>query len=219
MAVQTNQKQLKSFLGLASYYQWFVQGSAAPLFQLLQKDRDFVWTEKCQEAFSSLQHALSEAPPADPALPFILDADASSVGVGGVLSQVGPEGERAVVYFSRVFNKHERRYCDTRRELLVVVLSISHFKYYLCGLMFTVRTDHSALQWLMSFKEPEAQVARWLEELQAFDFNVEHRAGTRHANADALSHRPCAAVGCHYCERRETRERELWEEETGYTEQ
>ncbi len=139
MAVQTNQKQLKSFLGLASYYQWFVQGSAAPLFQLLQKDRDFVWTEKCQEAFSSLQHALSEAPvlaPADPALPFILDADASSVGVGGVLSQVGPEGERAVAYFSWAFNKHES-----------------------------------------------------------------------------------AAVGCHYCERRETRERELREEETGYTEQ
>ena len=214
-----NQKQLKSFLGLASYYRRFVRGFAciaAPLFQLLQKDRDFLWTEQCQVAFSGLQQALCEAPvlaPADPATPFILDTDASGVGVGGVLSQVGPEGERVVAYFSRAFNKAERRYCVTRRELLAVVLSIRHFKYYLCGLPFTVRTDHSALQWLMSFKEPEGQVARWLEELQAFNFTVEHRAGARHANADALSRRPCATAGCRYCERRETRERELQEEE------
>jgi len=221
----TNQKQLKSFLGLASYYRRFVRGfagTAAPLFQLLQKDKDFVWTESCQTAFSSLQRALSEAPvlaPADPVLPFVLDTDASSEGVGGVLSQVGPEGERVVAYFSRAFNKHEKRYCVTRRELLAVVLSIRHFRYYLCGLEFLVRTDHSALQWLMTFKEPEGQVARWLEELQAFNFRVEHRAGVRHANADALSRRPCAADGCRFCEKREARERELLEEETGAMEQ
>lgn len=120
--IPSNQKQLKSFLGLALYYRRFVQGfacTAAPLYQLLQKDIGFVWTEQCQGAFSSLQRGLSEAPvlaPADPTLPFILDTDASGVGVGGVLSQVGPEGERVVTYFSRAFNKHERRYCVTRRE-------------------------------------------------------------------------------------------------------
>ncbi|KAJ8416517.1 hypothetical protein AAFF_G00358050 [Aldrovandia affinis] len=87
------QAQVKSFVGLASYYRRFVRGFssvAAPLYQLLQKDRDFVWTEQCQEAFSSLQHALSEAPvlsPPDTTLPFILDTDASGVGAGGVLSQ------------------------------------------------------------------------------------------------------------------------------------
>ena len=75
------------------------------------------------------------------------------------------------------------------------MLSIRHFRYYLCGLPFTVRTDHSALQWLMTFKEPEGQVARWLEELQAYVFKVEHRAGARHTNADALSWWPCAAEG------------------------
>jgi len=215
----TNQKQLKSFLGLASYYRRFVRGfacTAAPLFQLLQKDSNFAWTEQCQTAFSSLRQALIEAPvlaPADPSLPFTLDTDASGSGVGGVLSQARPEGERVVGYFSRAFSKAERRYCVTRRELLAVVLSIRHFKYYLCGQTFTVRTDHSALQWLMTFKEPEGQVARWLEQLQAFDFIVEHRAGTRHTNADALSRRPCAAGECRYCERRETREKELREEE------
>ena len=217
--VPSTQKDLKSFLGLASYYRRFVRGFsciAAPLFQLLHKDREFVWTDACQGAFDQLRRALSDAPvlaPADPSLPFMLDTDASGVGAGGVLSQVGADGERVVAYFSRVFNKAEKRYCVTRRELLAVVLSVRHFKYYLCGLPFTVRTDHSALQWLMSFREPEGQVARWLEELQAYNFTVVHRAGAQHSNADALSRRPCAADGCHHCERRESRELELCEEE------
>jgi len=159
-----------------------------------------------------MQRALCGAP-ADPTLSFILDTDASGVGMGGVLSQEGPEGERVVAYFSWAFNKAERHYCVTRRELLAQVFSIRHFKYYLCGPPFTVRTERAALKWLMSFKEPEGQVARWLEEPQAFNLTVEHRAGVNHTNADALSRRPCASDGCRYCERREAGERELREEE------
>ncbi|CAI5668788.1 unnamed protein product [Oreochromis niloticus] len=210
-----DQKQLKSFLGLASYYRRFVKGFssiAAPLFRLLQKDRDFIWTQDCQQAFNTLRRSLTESPvlaPPDPTLPFVLDTDASNVGLGAVLSQVGPEGEKVVAYFSRVLNRSERRYCVTRRELLAVVAGVRHFKYYLCGTSFVIRTDHAALQWLMSFREAEGQVARWLEELQAFNFTVEHRAGTHHSNADALSRRPCAAAGCRYCEKREETEREL----------
>ena len=113
-----------------------------------------------------------------------------------------------VAYFSQKLTKAERNYCVTRRELLALVLSARHFKYYLCGRPFVIRTDHSALQWLMTFKEPEGQVARWLEELQEYDFKIEHRPGARHSNADALSRRPCATVGCRYCERREARELE-----------
>lgn len=74
--------------------------------------------------------------------------------------------------------------------------SIKHFKYYLCGLPFTVRTDHSALQWLMSFKEPEGQVAHSLEKFQAYDFTMVHRAGALHFNTDTVSHRPCIADVC-----------------------
>ena len=203
-------QDLKSFLGLSSYYRRFVKGFsciAAPLFCLLKKGEAFLWTEKCQTAFTSLQEALLKAPilsPPDLTLPFVLDT--SNVGSGAVLAQVTPGGERVVAYYSRIFNKAERRYCVTRRELLAVVSAIRHFKYYLGGLHFTVQTDHSALQWLMSFKEPEGQLARWIEELQAYDFTVVHRPGTQHGNADALSHRPCDSDGCRYCEKREAQE-------------
>ncbi|CAI5669096.1 unnamed protein product [Oreochromis niloticus] len=117
-----DQKQLKTFLGLASYYRRFVKGFssiAAPLFRLLQKDRDFIWTQDCQQAFNTLRRSLTESPvlaPPDPTLPFVLDTDASNVGLGAVLSQVGPDGEKVVAYFSRVLNRTGCRYCEKREE-------------------------------------------------------------------------------------------------------
>ena len=135
--------------------------------------------------------------------------DASGEGVGAVLSQAWPEGERVVAYYSKALRKAEQRYCVTRRELLAVVFATRHFKYYLCGRPFTIRTDHASLQWLMTFREPEGQLARWLEELQGYEFIVIHRAGERHGNADVLSRRPCSEYGCWYCDRREAREQQL----------
>lgn len=76
-----------------------------------------------------------------------------------------------------------------------------HFKYYLCGLS-SVRTNHSALQWLLAFKEPEGQVAQWLDELQLHNFRVEQRALAQHSNTDSLSS-TCPAEGCMYFDKRE----------------
>ena len=123
---------------------------------------------------------------------FILDTDTSSGhSIGAVLSQKQPDGtERVLAYGSRALHCHERNNCATRLEMLALVDFIDHFRYYLLGRNFLVRTDHHALKWLMSFKQPEGQVARWLERLQEYDFTVEHRPGLSHANADALSRRP-----------------------------
>ena len=188
-------------------------GIAAPLNHHLKRDTPFQWTEGHQRA---LKHALAEAPvlaAPDPKRPFILDTDASNEGLGAVLAQQGPDGEHVVAYYSRTFDKAEKRYCVTRRELLAVVAAVRHFRYYLGGLPFLVRTDHSALQWLLSFKEPEGQIARWQEELQPYVFKVEHKAGLRHSNADALSRRPCAEDSCGYSDQRVELERELCGEE------
>ena len=73
-----------------------------------------------------------------------------------------------VEYASRVLSKQERNYCVTRKELLAVVTFLQHYKQYLIGLPFTIRTDHSALTWLQNFKQPEGQLAYWLEILQEF---------------------------------------------------
>lgn len=91
-----------------------------------------------------------------------------------------PDGERVVADYSWTFNKNESHNCVTRQELLAVVSAIQHIKYDLGDHHFTFRTNHGALQWLMSFKELEGQLARWIEMLQAYDFDVVYTAGTHH---------------------------------------
>ena len=72
-------------------------------------------------------------------------------------------------YYSRTLSKPERNYCVTRRELLAVLECIKHYHKYLYGQHFLLKTDHSALRWLLQFKIPEGQLARWIECLQTYD--------------------------------------------------
>ncbi|CAC5385151.1 unnamed protein product [Mytilus coruscus] len=126
----------------------------------------------------------------------ILDTDASNVALGGVLSQRHDDGkEKVIAYASRSMSKSERRYCVTRKELLAVVYFMKYFKPYLYGRKFTIRTDHSSLRWLLNFKNPEGQVARWIETLSVCDMHIHHRQGTQHRNDDALSRIPCKQCG------------------------
>ncbi|XP_039453944.1 LOW QUALITY PROTEIN: uncharacterized protein LOC120432803 [Oreochromis aureus] len=174
-----NPAELRSFLGLASYYRRFVKDFAtiASPCTSSHKGREFRWSEDCAVAFDRLRSALVEAPVLaypDLQLPFVVDTDASNTGVGAVLSQEGPEGERVISYYSRSLSRPERNYCVTRRELLAIILGLHHFRPYLYGKKFLLRTDHASLTWLLSFKEPEGQLARWLETLQDYHFEVRH---------------------------------------------
>ena len=118
---------------------------------------------------------------------FILDTDASSFAIGAVLSQIQGGKERAIAYASRTLEKSEENYCVTRKEMLAVVFFTKYFKHYLLGRHFILRTDHGSLRWLHRFKEPEGQVQRWLQQLSQFDFEIVHRPGLKHGNADAMS--------------------------------
>ena len=90
-----------------------------------------------------------------------MDCYASDFGIGGVLSQVvRHEVEQPVSYCSRTLSKPERKYAVTRKKMLALVDSLRHFRCYILGRKFKVRTDQSALQWLKTFKEPVGQVAR-----------------------------------------------------------
>ena len=66
---------------------------------------------------------------------------------------------------------------------------------YLLEREFTLRTDHDSLTWLQNFRDPQGQLARWLERLQEFNFKVVHRQGRKHTNADALSRLLCRQCG------------------------
>ena len=199
--IPTNVTEVRSFLGMCSYYRRFIRdfaSEAKPLHCLTEKGRKFLWTKEAQIAFETLRNRLITAPIL--ALPditkrFILDTDASNNAIGAVLSQEIDGRERVIAYASRTLTKAERKYCVTRKELLAVVNFIKHFRHYLYGKEFLIRTDHGSLKWLLRFKNPEGQLARWLEVISTYNMKIEHRPGRKHGNADGLSRIPCCQCG------------------------
>nr|VZH95593.1 unnamed protein product [Spirometra erinaceieuropaei] len=133
-----------------------------------EKNRPFVWSDDCACAFTDLCAALCLAPLLSlpnidkDAPPFILDIDANGYAIGAVLSQADANGvEHPICFASNTLTKPQRNYCTFRRELPAIVESLRQSKHLLIGQRFILRTDHRALQWLRSFKDPMDQLARW----------------------------------------------------------
>ncbi|GFY30892.1 retrovirus-related Pol polyprotein from transposon 17.6 [Trichonephila clavipes] len=205
-----NLRELRSFLGLCTYYRKFVKwfsNIARPLHKLTESKQNIQWAKECEDSFLQLKEALTSSPILiypQPDKPFILDTDASNESVGAVLSQEIDGQERVVAYWSKCLSKPERNYCVTRKELLAIVKAIEHFHHYLYGQKFLLRTDHASLTWLMNFRNTEGQVARWIQRLNEYYFDIRHRKGSSHGNADALSRRPCPE-NCRHSSRVETK--------------
>lgn len=195
--IPRNAKEVKSFLGLCSYYRRFVKSFAKiarPLHKVAEKGNVFDWTDDCSEAFNQLKECLVSAPILGYPLEncqFILDTDASDQATGAVLSQIQDDREVVIAYFSKTMNIHEQQYCVTRKELLAVVQALKAFNHYLYGQHILLRTDNAAVSWMRNLKQPSGQVARWLEVLGTYNMTVTHRAGLQHRNADAMSRKPC----------------------------
>ena len=200
------------FLGLSSYYRRCIPDFstiAKPLYKLTEAKAEFAWTEQCQLAFDSLKGLLTSgrvlAYPTREGK-FVLDTDASDHGIGAVLSQFQDGVEKPIAFASRTLSKSERNYCVTRRELLAIVEFVKQHRHYLQGTRFCIRTDHAPLRFVVQAKDPEGQLARWIDYLSTFDFEIQYRPGQRHLNADSLSRRPCV-VRCKWCKGWKSRER------------
>ena len=197
-----NQKQLKSFLGLANYYKRFVKDFSkicVPLNRLLQKDKKQKfepgdWTDKCQHAFDTLKNSLTSPPVlgyADMNKPFVLSTDASGAAIGYILGQVDETGrEQAIAFGGRALHPDEKKWTVTELECLAVIAGMEAYKHYLKSNGFKVFTDHKALQWLNNIKDPTGRLGRWVLRMQEFDFEIIHREGKKNQNADAISRFP-----------------------------
>ena len=209
-------RDIRSFLGFCSYYRDFLPGYARvaqPLQALAhwtpgRRKEPFPWGSEQDLAFKAVKELFRTTPvlkypTADGH--FILDTDASNDSIGAALSQVQEGREVPLAFASNTLNKAQRNYCTTKRELLAVVVYTKKFKHFLWGGDFTLRTDHSSLRWLLNFKEAEGMIGRWLTHLSEFGLEnsqIQHRAGTKHINADALSRKPvrkCSRNDCDDC--------------------
>lgn len=184
-------KALRSFLGLAGFYRRFIRGYAliaAPLIQLTSVD-PFQWTSEAQSAFDSLKQALSSAPVlALPNfdLPFTVETDASGVGMGAVLSQLG----HPIAFFSKAFNPKLLRSSTYVRELFAITSAVKKWRQYLLGHHFTIITDHRSLKELVNQVIQTPEQHTYLARLMGFDYTIQYRSGNRNQAADALSRLP-----------------------------
>lgn len=179
---------LCSFLGLVGYYRLFIKdfgAIAAPLTQLLRKD-SFLWSEAAVAAFASLKQALLVAPILQ--LPyleqlFVVDCDTFGSCFGAVVHQ----GTGAIAFFSRPFLPCHMKLAPYERELIGLEQAVRHWRPYLWGRCFVVRTDHYALQFLLHQRLSTLPQHQWVSKLFGYDFAVKFWPTRLNIAMDALS--------------------------------
>ncbi|XP_042454625.1 uncharacterized protein LOC122038761 [Zingiber officinale] len=186
-------REVRSFLGHAGFYRRFIRDFSAialPLSRLLQKVVEFVFDEKCKEAFNKLREALISSPivcSPDWLLPFELMCDASNFAVGVVLSQ-GVEGAPHVIsYASKTMDSAQSNYTTTEKELLAIIFALDKFRSYLLCSHVIVFSDHAALKFLLKKADAKPRLIRWMLLLQGFDIEIRDRSGKENLVADHLS--------------------------------
>ncbi len=205
----TTVKELQRFLGFANFYRRFIaqySQMSAPLTSLLRhKPKSLSWMPEATQAFQHLKFAFCSAPALlhpNPNLRFVVEVDASTLGVGAVLSQW--KGEPPVLhpcaYFSKKLSPAEQNYDIGDRELLAIKLALEEWRHWLEGAQhpFEVITDHKNLQYLRDAKRLNPRQARWALFFTRFRFTVTYRPGHKNLKADALSrlHQPDPSPDC-----------------------
>ena len=181
--------EIRSFLGLAGYYRRFMENFskiAKPLISLLEKGKDFKWTDACQNSFEELKRRLTTAPML--AMPdihknFDIYCDASRQGLGCVLMQEG----RFIAYASRQLRKHELNYPTHDLELAAVVHALKIWRHYILGNRCEIYTNHKSLKYIFTQNDLNLRQRRWLELIKNYDLGIRYHPGKANVVADALS--------------------------------
>ena len=197
-----NVQQLQAYLGMINFYRKYVQNMAgvlSPLYKLLKKGTSWNWSDIEQQAFEKSKVLLMKSPLLvhyDPSKPLIVMSDASSYGIGSVLSHRYPDGsERPIAFASRVLSSAERNYSQLDKEGLALIYGVKKFHKYLFGRKFEILTDHKPLLGLLSENQlipavASARVTRWALMLSAYNYHLMYRPGKKIAPADFASRFP-----------------------------
>ncbi len=192
-----SRKALLRFLGFANFYRRFIRNFsqlAAPLTALTSTKMTFRWSNAAEAAFTKLRGRFVSAPilrAPDPTRQFVVEVDASEVGVGAVLSQRATSDDKVhpCAFFSHRLSPAERNYDIGNRELLAVKLTLEEWRHWLegSGVPFVVWTDHKNLEYIQSAKRLNSRQARWALFFGRFDFSISYRPGSKNIKPDALS--------------------------------
>uniref|UniRef100_A0A8C1TGE2 Gypsy retrotransposon integrase-like protein 1 n=1 Tax=Cyprinus carpio TaxID=7962 RepID=A0A8C1TGE2_CYPCA len=192
-----SRKALQRFLGFANFYRRFIRNFsqlASPLTALTSPGTPFRWSDAAEAAFAKLKSRFVSAPilvAPDPTRQFVVEVDASEVGVGAVLSQRAASDDKVhpCAFFSHRLSPAERNYDIGNRELLAVKLALEEWRHWLegSGVPFIVWTDHKNLEYIRTAKRLNSRQARWALFFGRFEFTLSYRPGSKNVKPDSLS--------------------------------
>ncbi|XP_013403532.1 uncharacterized protein K02A2.6-like [Lingula anatina] len=197
-----NVLELKSFLGMLNFYGKFIKNMSiqvSTLNRFLSKNVEWNWTKECDAAFNAAKSAISAEScltPYDPKRPIVLACDASSVGIGAVISHIMEDGsERPIETASRTLSKAEKNYAQIEKEALAIIFGVKKFHMYLYGREFTLITDHLPLVKIFNSHTgipslAAARMQRWSLILSAYNYKIRYRKSADNASADCFSRLP-----------------------------
>ena len=142
----------------------------------------FAWSGEALKAAVTIAPVLALP---DFSKPFVVECDASTHGFGAMLLQE----KHPIAFFSRPIAPRHRSLAAYERELIGLVHAVRHWRPYLWGRHFTVRTDHYYLKFLLDQRLTTIPQHHWVRKLLGFDFEVEYKLGTQNVVVDALSRR------------------------------
>ncbi|GFO06630.1 reverse transcriptase [Plakobranchus ocellatus] len=191
----STKKNLRSLLGLVSYYRSFVPDFATltkPMTDLLRKGTPerIQWSQECQASFEAIKRALSTQPILiipDGQEVFIVRSDASNYGIGAALLQMRDGILRPCKYASRKLLPRETRYSTIERECLAIIYAAGQFYKYLALRSFILESNHKPLLFLKSGKAKNSRLLRWSLALQEFSFTIRAIPGSSNYHGDVLS--------------------------------
>lgn len=189
----TDADSARRFVAFCNYYRRFIPNFAyysSYITHLTKKKVKYFWSDNCEKAFQYLKRALTAKPILkypDFNKPFCITTDASKIACGAVLSQDYDGVQLPVSFASRAFTKGERNKSTPLQELTAIHWALKHFRPYIFGTKFLVRSDHRPLIYLYSMKDPSSKLMRIRLELEEYDFEIQHIRGKENVIADALS--------------------------------
>ncbi|CAF4553333.1 unnamed protein product, partial [Rotaria sp. Silwood2] len=193
------------FVKAAEYYRKFIPNFS----QIAEPLRKFVPTTRTQQkkgqktiitltneeikAFEQLKYYLTtdlvlRLP--NNKFPFKVQTDASDEGIGAVLLQVYPDGDRPIAYFSKKFTQAQRKWSPMEQECYAFICALDKWHIYLSGVKFIWETDHKALTQLNQKAQVNKRCERWRLKILEYDFKVKYIPGLTNSMPDYLSRSP-----------------------------